>query len=238
MMSKESISNHSLSKTFSNMTNEEKNDYINEQILMRSGNDKLREHRKQWENNFFKMFFKEIYDDLRIKLLKSCAGNNVNRSYKRRNNFDKKWLILVINDYRRYRSLSEGKGKKIPFLDTNNRLRVIDEKIAPVVFCLKKMGIKTCCSCEGNQDEGHSYTPYITTDKNNKIPLGLLNYLTSKGLKYEFKDKNRYCEDSLHARFEHSKKIEGRLLFLRAVTEWSIINGITNITELKNEWKK
>ena len=239
MTSKENI-NNIVTKNFSDMTIEEKNDYINEQRLIRSGNEKLREYRKQWKNNFYKMFFKEIYHNFIISLLKHYLGNNIKKSYKRRSSLDKKWLILTINDYRKSKQLNEGKGKKIPFLNENNRLEVIDEKIAPIVFCLNKMGIKTAFSCEGNQDEGHSYTPYIATEKNNKIPIDLLNYLTSKSINYNHKSeiKNNYLGESLHASIESSKEIKGRLLFLNALTEWSMLNGIENIVELKNEWKK
>ena len=161
------------------------------------------------------------------------AGKNLKRSYKRRNFLDKYWIMLLIRDYRFHKLLSEGYGLKIPFWD-GSELCVIDKKIAPIIFCLNQMEIITNNSCEGNQEKGHSYQPYLTTSPGYQFPTEFISFLIETGISYRFEKVNSvWIGESLH-----NRDIEKTDLFLDIVNEWAYQHGTVHSDILKHTWKK
>jgi hypothetical protein len=193
--------------------------------LNHTNNPHLIAHRKE---NILKIILINIYKIFKIHILSLLSGNDIQKSYHRRNKLDKLWIIFLLKVYKTDLLLSEGYGKKIPFWN-GFRFCVIDKQIAPAIFALNKLGIKTNNSCEGNQDKGHSSTAYITTYPGYKLPKELLSFLEKENILYRFTEKNsQFIGDSLHAK--NSKDNE---IFIKALTKWAKEKGINDIDKLK-----
>lgn len=195
-------------------------------------NPHLVKYREKYQKYPYLSIFILLIKKLRLYLLSCIIGKDLKQSYQRRNFFDRYWIILLLQDYRLHKLLSEGYGKKIPFWD-GTELCVIDKKIAPIVFCLNNMGIITNYSCEGNEEKGHSYQPYFTTAPGYQLPKELLTFLQEKEIIYKFeKVNNSWIGESLY-----NKNIDNMDLFLECVNEWAYQHGTPNADILKRLWK-
>lgn len=203
--------------------------------LNHTDNVKLREYREKIKRSPIIFFIKDLYKILKIRFLGWTLGNDIKKSYKRRNRIDKYWITLLLKEYREDVSLSEGAGRKIPFWN-GIRFCCIDRDIALVVFALNKKGIKTNNACEGRSnidDRGHSAVPYLTTEGKSKIPNDLISLLDQENVPYRYEEINDFfmC-DSLHG-----ASLETRIDFLNVLNRWAHMNGYSDINSLYNEWK-
>lgn len=196
-------------------------------------NPHLVAYREKHQKHPYRSILIFLMNKLKIYLISLMAGKDLKRSYQRRNYLDKYWIMLLLQEYRLHKLLSEGYGLKIPLWD-GSELCVIDKKIAPIIFCLNKMGIITNNSCEGNQDKGHSYQPYLTTAPSYHLPQSLLTFLKEKGILYEFEKVNSvWIGESLY-----NRDVEKNDLFLDIINEWAYQHGTPNSDILKHAWKK
>lgn len=197
--------------------------------LNHTNNLHLIEYRKK---NIIKILFTNSYNNFKIHIFSLLAGGDIKKSYQRRNALDKLWIISLLNEYKKDLLLSEGFGRKVP-LWNGFRFCVIDRKIAPVVFALNKIGVQTNNSCEGNQETGHSWTAYISTSVDDKLPKELIDYLIRKNVRYSFNESySEYVGNVLHA-----KNAEENKIFVEALTDWAKEKGINDIDESKYFWR-
>lgn len=176
-------------------------------------------------------------------LIGKLAGGNLSLSYQRRSNLDKKWLIMVLKDYRRSLLLAEGQCKKIP-LSSDGWLYPIDIEIAKTIFELNRQGVKTSFSCQGHLKPYGYSSPYISLDYNQKFPSDLIQDLKVSNIKYqhnlqkEKKDNPYRHGESLYGYVRNEiTALEDYTNFLKVLENWANKKNNTAIKDLKNQWK-